>query len=211
VSDWTSFYDAVDDEPSETLLAALDRRELEVGTHQDTPFAVDLGCGSGMDTIALLDRGWRVLAIDADAEGIRRLEQSLAARGEGAHRVETRVARFEDATWPQAEIVNASFALPFCHPDSFASLWERVVASLAPGGRFCGQLFGDRDEWAPLPSASRGSWSSPRAMSFHSRDEVLALLHGLEIELLDEVDEDGQTAVGDPKHWHVFHVVARKA
>ena len=47
-------------------------------------------------------------------------------------------------------------------------------------------------------------------MSFHSRDEVLALLRGLEIEHLDEVDEDGQTAVGDPKHWHVFHVVARK-
>jgi len=25
-----------------------------------------------------------------------------------------------------------------------------------------------------------------------------------------EVDEDGTTAVGDAKHWHLFHIVARK-
>jgi len=24
------------------------------------------------------------------------------------------------------------------------------------------------------------------------------------------VEEDSQTAVGDPKHWHVFHAIARK-
>ena len=33
-------------------------------------FAVDLGCGSGADTIALLKRRWRVLAIDGEAEAI---------------------------------------------------------------------------------------------------------------------------------------------
>jgi tellurite methyltransferase len=47
-------------------------------------------------------------------------------------------------------------------------------------------------------------------MSFHSRDEVLTLLRGLEVEHLQEIDEDGTTAVGDAKHWHLFHVVARK-
>lgn len=209
MSVWTRFYDAVDDESSETLLIALDRRERE-GRHDDAPFAVDLGCGSGGDTIVLLDRGWRVLAIDADAEGIRRLEQGVAARGNGAHRLETQVARFEDAVWGATELVNASYALPFCRPDSFAAVWDRIVASLVPGGRFCGQFFGDRDEWASPSGASRRRWSSPPASSFHTRDEVLAFLRELEIEHIDEVDEDGETAVGDPKHWHVFHVVARK-
>ena len=53
-------------------------------------------------------------------------------------------------------------------------------------------------------------WGSPRSMSFHPREDVLALLSDFDIEHLDEVDEDGATAVGDAKHWHLFHIVARK-
>lgn len=209
MSVWTRFYDAVGDEPSETLLIALDRRERDVGTGHEAPFAVDLGCGSGMDTMALLARGWRVLAIDADSEGVARLSRSVAARGDAA-RLETRIARFEDATWPRAQLVNASYALPFCQRESFAAVWGRIVDSLDPGGRFCGQFFGDRDEWASASEESGGRWRSPAASSFHTREEVLQLLGELEVEHFDEVDEDGETAVGDPKHWHLFHVVARK-
>jgi hypothetical protein len=29
-------------------------------------------------------------------------------------------------------------------------------------------------------------------------------------ERLEEIEEDGQTALGAPKRWHLFHVVARK-
>ena len=63
-------------------------------------------------------------------------------------RLVTRLARFEDATWPACDLVNASFSLPFGAPYRFEEVWRRIVDSLRPGGRFCGQLFGDRDEWA---------------------------------------------------------------
>ena len=109
-------------------------------------------------------------------------------------------ARFEAAAWPDADLVNASFALPFCGPEHFRALWERVVASLRPGARFCGQLFGDRDEWA----------SAHAEMTFHTREEVERLLSDLDVERLDEVEEDGSTAFEPVKHWHVFHVVARR-
>ena len=46
-------------------------------------------------------------------------------------------------------------------------------------------------------------------MTFHTRAEVDWLLAGLDVELLDEVEEDGKTAIGDPKHWHTYDVVAR--
>jgi hypothetical protein len=26
-----------------------------------------------------------------------------------------------------------------------------------------------------------------------------------------EIEEDGRTATGSPKHWHVFHLIARRA
>ena len=47
-------------------------------------------------------------------------------------------------------------------------------------------------------------------MSFQTRQEAEDLLRGFDIERFTEVEEDGKTAVGDAKHWHLFHVVARK-
>lgn len=210
MGDWTKYYDAVGEDPRETLLIALERHELEPGARRGEPFAVDLGCGSGRDTAELLKRGWRVLAIDSESAGIERLVQGAAGSGDTARRLETQVARFEDASWPVADLVNSSYALPFCPPDSFTAVWDRIVTSLVPGGRFCGQLFGDRDEWASPSRASVKDWGSPLGMCFHSKEDVLMLLRDLDVEHLDEIDEDGTTAVGDAKHWHLFHIVARK-
>ena len=189
MSDWSAFYDAVAERPPhETLLQALD-------AFAEPGFGVDLGCGDGRDTVELLRRGWRVLAIDAQAEAIERLR----ARVDGAARLETQVARFERARWFAADLANAGFSLPFCDPAYFDAVWEQVVASLRSGGRFSGHLFGERDEWA-----------GTKEMTFHTREGAAALFDGFELERFDEVEEDGQTAVGNPKHWHVFHVVARK-
>jgi tellurite methyltransferase len=201
-SKWQRYYEAAGDAPRETLLLALARFGREgagtPGTHDR--FAVDLGCGTGRDTAELLRRGWRVLAIDAEAEAIERLERRDDLGDRPDERLATQVARFEKATWPPADLVNSSFALPFCAPRHFPAVWNRIVTSLRPGGRFSGQLFGDRDGWA-----------TESDMSFQTRGEAEELLRGFQLERFDEVEEDGTTAVGDPKHWHVFHVVARKA
>ena len=47
-------------------------------------------------------------------------------------------------------------------------------------------------------------------MSFHTRQEAERLVRRLELERFDEVENAGKLATGGPKHWHVFHVVARK-
>jgi SAM-dependent methyltransferase len=60
---WADYYDENEDrEPRESLLEALSR--FASGPHD----AVDLGCGSGIDTLAILERGWWVFATDAEAE-----------------------------------------------------------------------------------------------------------------------------------------------
>jgi tellurite methyltransferase len=196
---WTRYYDAAGEQPRETLLFALKRFDAEPGVKEGGLFAVDLGCGTGRDTAELLRRGWRVLAIDAEAEAIQRLLGRGDLRSGGVARLVTQVARFEDARWPEADLINSSYALPFCPPNQFGAFWQRIVASLPPGGRFSGQLFGDRDGWATEPD-----------MSFQTRQDAEELVRGLDVEHFDEVEEDGETAVGDPKHWHLFHVVARK-
>jgi hypothetical protein len=106
---------------------------------------------------------------------------------------------FADMEVPSCDLVNASFALPFCEPRHFPGLWRRIVAAIRPGGRFAGQFFGDRDSWASLPDRMH-----------HSREEVVRLLEGFEIEMFREEERDDAPDVRKPKHWQLFHVVAKK-
>jgi SAM-dependent methyltransferase len=185
---FTSYYDATEGRaPRPTLLFALDR-------FRAPGFAIDLGCGDGRDAVELLRRGWSVLAIDAEDEAIARLRARTAAPG-----LETIVARFEGALLPAADLVNASFALPLCPPEQFSALWRRISTALAPGGRFAGQLYGKRDGWAGRPG-----------MTHHDRAEALALFTGFELERFEEEESDAVTPRGQPKHWHIFHIVARR-
>jgi hypothetical protein len=108
------------------------------------------------------------------------------------------VSSMESADLPATDLVFASFSLPFCPPAAFPGLWRGIRSALRPGGRFAGELFGDRDTWASDPT-----------MTFHTEDAARALFHGLEVESFVEEDEDGEAFDG-PKHWHVFHVIARR-
>ena len=187
--DWGRYYAAAGDEPRETLLQAADGFAAP-------GLAVDLGCGNGRDTVELLKRGWSVIAIDGQAQAI----ELLRSRTGDDPRLETQAAAYADATWPTVDLVNASWSLPFCPPALFASVWDRVVSSLREDGRFAGQLFGERDGWAPADD-----------ITFLPRERAEELLAPFALERFDEVEEDSQTATGKPKHWHVFHIVARKS
>ena len=193
-SDWQEYYERTAGRPPrKTLLAALDAFGAGAGRS-----AVDLGCGDGRDTIEMLRRGWRVIAIDAESAAIERLEtrRDLPRRA----LLDTLCARFETARWPKVDLVNASFALPLCAPEAFAAVWARIERSLKPGGRFSGQLFGERDDWRGEPGVTH-----------HTRDQVERLLAGFTVEMLEEEEADTATPYGKPKHWHLFHIVARKA
>ncbi|MEB3337490.1 MAG: class I SAM-dependent methyltransferase [Leptolyngbyaceae bacterium] len=193
---WATYYQAVAGRPPrETLLKALDAFDAE--PLQDCPrLAVDLGCGDGRDTVELLRRGWRVLAIDGEPKAFDR----LLSRPIQHDLLQTQIMRFEALTLPAAvDLINASFCLPFCSPEHFSDLWQTIVRSLNPGGRFCGQLFGDRDSWTVYPNRTH-----------HTRLQVERLLEPFVVEWLDEEEHPGVTAIGEEKYWHIFHIVARK-
>ena len=95
--------------------------------------------------------------------------------------------------------MNVSFALPLCPPQAFPALWAAIRESLRPGGRFAGQFYGERDDFAREPH-----------LTCHTAEETAAMLAGLEVEMLDEEEADGVTPRGRAKHWHIRHVVARR-
>jgi hypothetical protein len=117
---------------------------------------------------------------------------------EHADRLRTLVSPMQEPALPPADLVHASFSLPFCPPEAFPDLWGRIRSALRPGGRFVGELFGDRDSWASNPG-----------MTFHDASAARARFDGLELESFVEEEEEGEAFDG-PKHWHVFHVIARR-
>lgn len=192
--DWAAYYTATAGRPPRrTLLEAVSRFPPDFAGRR----AVDLGCGDGRDTVELLRRGWSVLAIDAEAAAIERLRTRPDLPSNG--HLETLCRRFEDAVWPMVDLVNASFSLPLCPPQRFPDLWARIRASLRPCGRFAGQLYGDRDDWAGNPE-----------LTIFDRRRAEALLEGWAVELFDEEEADTVTPRGKPKHWHIFHIVAKR-
>ncbi|HIK43800.1 MAG TPA: class I SAM-dependent methyltransferase [Leptolyngbyaceae cyanobacterium M65_K2018_010] len=193
---WAEYYQAVQGRPPrETLRLALDRFDQEPADQRR--FAVDLGCGDGRDTVEMLRRGWRVLAIDKEADAIARLTQRPAL--DPTH-LETQIQAFETLALPPAvDLINASFCLQFCPQDQFPEFWTTVVAALKSGGRFAGQLIGDRDSWAAYPN-----------LSVHTRPQVEALFQNFSFDYFEEEEHPGKTALGEEKHWHLFQIVARK-
>jgi SAM-dependent methyltransferase len=185
---WSDYYEQNEGrEPRELLIDVL-------GSYDRPGRAIDLGCGAGIDTLAMLSRGWRVFATDAEREAIDRLR--ARAPGDLAERLETRLSPMEVVELPPADLLFASFSLFFCDPARFPDVWRRIGAALGGGGRFVGELLGDRDTWAPEADMSSFTGSQARA-----------LFDGWTIERFDEEEEDGEACSG-PKHWHVFHVVA---
>ena len=190
-SEWTEYYDENEDRsPREMLLEVLDG--FDSGAH----WAVDLGCGNGIDTLAMLERDWSVFAIDGEEEAIRRVRKRVPSSL--APRLRTLVSRMEEVELPQVDLVWAGFSLFFCDPDQFDQVWQRVRRAIRPQGRFAGELLGNRDTWAPEDDISAFTIGQARA-----------LFDGLELERFEEEENDGEACSG-PKHWHVFHAVARR-
>ena len=155
--------------------------------------ALDLGSGALVESKLLLSEGFQeVTAIDivpfADLDDPRfRFVKSS----------------FENFKFPcnTYDLVNANLALPFCKPDAFDKVWNKMRDSLVTGGIFSGQLFGVHDAWN----------IEDTEMTFHTKEDVDNLLTGFNIKKLEEIRKEGPLATGETKNWHLFLIIAEKA
>jgi len=145
-----------------------------------------------------------VTALDNQPQGLAKIKQTAATMGVSKQSLTLTCAAMEEVAkgaveLPPCQLFNSSFTLPFCQPEAFPALWRRIVASLDVGGVFAGQFFGPADSFC----------QEGLALS-HTEADVKALLVDFDIVSWKEVNEPGQDAMSLPKHWHVFHVVARR-
>ena len=196
-SDWNIHYDKVEEKkipPSATLLKALTLFENEKLSAKQ---AIDLGCGTGIDTMELLHKHWKVTAIDNQIGALNQLQQHAYPFFD--RDLKLIHGSFEFIALPAVNFINASFSLPFCHPDNFEDLWRNIENAITSGGRFAGHFFGKND-----------SWATNAEMTFLNEKQIYYLFDSFSIEWMEESERDGKTIGGKEKHWHVFHVVAKK-
>lgn len=196
-TNWGNHYQKVQEKnltPSATLAKAIALFDKEKATLQ---IAADLGCGTGIDTIALIEKGWKVFAIDNQSQVIEELKSTITEKH--IAKLTAITGDFEVIALPDVMLVNACFSLPFCRPENFDGLWQKIVESILPNGRFAGHFFGINDSWATDPGKT-----------FHTKEQILNLFMEFELEYFEEIEKAGKSIDGKEKNWHVFHIVAKK-
>lgn len=187
-SPWSTFYTATKNNPPRRRLL---RAMALLGRCGE---ALDLGCGAGRDTRHLVDQGFLVTAVDREALSLEMLADLPASR---LYRVQS---DFKQFSFGQYDLIVAHFALPFIEQEEFSRVFERLKAALKPGAIFTGQFFGIKD-----------SWNTPDTrMTFFTSQQAQEQLEGLEILTFEEEERDAIATDGMPKHWHVYHIIARK-
>lgn len=156
--------------------------------------ALDVGAGAGRDTIHLLDLGWRVTAVDSSPAALETLRRIPSDR------LTVVASTAQDFVPSSYELVNAQYSLPFIGASHFDAAVDRLRDAVRPDGVMCATFFGLRDEWNQPESE----------LAFSTRAAVEGFFAGWQVIELDEAEEDGKTADGSPKHWHVFRVTARR-
>jgi tellurite methyltransferase len=191
---WTGFHqNALGRPPRELLTRTIN---FFLAERREPGVAIDLGCGSGPDSLALLKRGWRVHAVDAELSGLQML-RTATPPGLGMH-LHTHAVNFESFELPRCDLVWAGFALPFCSGLAWPELVQRVVTALNPGGRFAGDIFGNKH-----------AWSAEEGVLTLTEEQARLALEPLDIEAFD-IEDGYRVSGGEVTRWHAFGFAARK-
>ena len=186
MKDWTNYQNKTyGDDVCKLLIEFLDKYKIDN--------AIDLGCGSGNETVYMIKNGIKVLAID------RQLNQDFILNRLSDNEkkmISFKESSFEDVELPRTKLLTAFFSIPFCNPNNFDELWNKIYNSIEDDGYFVGQLFGDRDAWNVVDS-----------INTFPIDKVKDYLKKYRIIKLEEVEYVRES---DNKKWHFYDIIAQK-
>lgn len=159
--------------------------------------AIELGCGAGRDTIALINNNWKVRAIDKEnVENI--IKERLT--DEQLKNLKFEVQEFENLSICKTDLIIANNSLSFCNKEYFGKLWNTISENIKSKGFFVGNFFGENDDWK----------KSKDEMSFFTKEDILKMFSTFKIINFKEIEKEEKTVLGNMKHWHIFEIIAQK-
>jgi hypothetical protein len=187
---WSEYYSLTKNRPPSTLLVQALQYVQKRGV------ALDLGSGALKDSRFLIQSDFKkIIAVDKEDCPTDLLNSISSSR---FIFIKSQFDEF-DFTKYKYDLINAQYSLPFNSKDPFKQVWNSIKRSLESEGVFAGQFFGINDEWNLLETK----------MTFLTKGAVEKLFSDFEVLSFKEEEKDGVTANGQPKHWHLFHVIAK--
>lgn len=95
--------------------------------------ALDLGCGTGRNSIYLAKKGFDVLSLDSSSTAIARLNQLSSEQGLSITAREADIREFEPME-NHFQFIVANTSIDHLSPQDCYSVAENMISSLAPGG-----------------------------------------------------------------------------
>jgi SAM-dependent methyltransferase len=163
--------------------------------------AVDLGCGINTTTFNLLERGWKVYAIESSDAVIKTLAQKVSSMGENWIRNGQLVLvkqAIEEFKYPEkVHLVTAIDSLPYCDPKKINKIFLEVKNALLPQGVFVCNLFPYNDN--PIVDGMLrgmfGAWTT-------TKNVVEAVIRSVDFSSWSVTE--GKSQGGLAKQFHIF-------
>ncbi|MGY5763715.1 class I SAM-dependent methyltransferase [Brachybacterium sp. DNPG3] len=190
--DWAALNTSAAGRPARRLVA---RAIAAAGGDRSAGTVIELGAGSGADSLQFARRGWTVHAYDADDTLAARLVENERMTG-AVHFHHTDITAVEE--FPAASIVYSTYTLGLLGPEGLAATWPKLVSALPRGGIMAVDVFGTNDTWAERPDVAALDSA-----------QIDAMFRGFQVIDRSVRDEDGRF-LADKKHWHVITTLARK-
>src|SRR5712692_9982615 len=120
--DWARFYKHTRERPPWPRMI----RAVSLVAHRER--ALDLGCGAGRDTRYLLEQGFQVTAVDADANAMAILATFPQEKLRAIQ------SSFVDFEFESYDLINAHFSLPFLAREQSYAVFALAPPALNPEG-----------------------------------------------------------------------------
>lgn len=157
---------------------------------QERMRALDVGCGSGRDSVFLKQQGYSVTAVD-----IRKPEKISVFENNKIEYIQMDICEFELERY---DLIVANLVLPFISTKCFKDLWVSLQSSLNSKGVICGHFFGSRD------------WKVQEGIAWGCDEiEVRELFRRIKLERMIEGEREGPNLSGKTVLKHNFSFVAR--
>ncbi len=161
---------------------------------------LDLGCGTGRDTLYYLRLNAYVTAVDYRQEAL----DILVSRVKDAYKnhLITRMQSWQNIKLDKNyDVVSATLSLPFIPKEYFSQALKNILSQIPSGSIFSANFFGNKHEW---------NVAANHIMTFVSRDELKTYFKEFDLLVLDETDRKTSTASDGLSRWHQFDVVAAR-